>query len=197
MSAEEVRDEALTCRNCGADPRGGTAASAGTGSGFLSSDSYAGRVLFGETRWRTAPFVRRLLAATIDAVLIAIVAIPGALMVMQGWFSEPAHSLGLSAGGSGLLLIALAYALTKDGWPGGAGIGKRILGLRVIVADTGVPCTVARAIARGAVTVVLSSMPYAGWAIEPAVALVAAGGRRLADHVAQTQVVSNREPPRR
>lgn len=135
------------------------------------------------------------MAAGIDAVIVAVVGIPGGFMAVHGWFSEPVRSLGLAAAGSVLALAALAYALTKDGWRGGAGIGKRLLGLRVIDVERGAPCSLVRAVLRGGAVVALASVPYGGWAIEPVVATVAAGGRRLGDHLAGTQVVARAAQP--
>lgn len=193
--AEEERAEAPVCRSCGTDLRATGRAAPRSFAGPLSTDSYLGRILLGETRWPTAPFLRRIVAAAIDAAIVAIVGMPGGFMVAHGWFSEPDRLLGLVAAGSALTLAALVYALTKDGWRGGAGIGKRLLGLRVVDVNLGAPCTLMRAALRGAAMVALTSVPYGGWVIEPVVAVIAAGGRRLGDHLAGTQVVVNAAQP--
>ena len=84
---------------------------------------------------------------------------------------------------------ALFYTFTKDGRPGGQSIGKKMMGLMVVHLESNQPCTMGQSALRHLVLFLLDLVPYLGWLIEPIVLLSAAGGRRLGDMAAGTQVI--------
>jgi uncharacterized RDD family membrane protein YckC len=84
---------------------------------------------------------------------------------------------------------ALWYSFTKDGRPGGQGIGKKMMGLMVVHLQSNQPCNRNQSALRYLVMFLLNLVPYVGWLIEPIVLLAAAGGRRLGDNAAGTQVI--------
>jgi uncharacterized RDD family membrane protein YckC len=88
---------------------------------------------------------------------------------------------------------AIWYAFTKDGRAGGQSIGKKAMGLMVVHLPTNLPCTTRQSALRYLILVGLGLIPYVGWLVEPIVTLVAAGGRRLGDTVAGTQVIAAAE----
>jgi uncharacterized RDD family membrane protein YckC len=84
---------------------------------------------------------------------------------------------------------ALYYSFTKDGRPGGQSIGKKTMGLMVVHLQTNQPCTRGQSALRYLVLFLFNLVPYIGWLVEPIVTLSAAGGRRLGDSAAGTQVI--------
>jgi len=134
-------------------------------------------------------------------------------LIGSGPFAVVALLLGgtsaIGAGGEGALsllgalavatgLWALYYSFTKDGRPGGQSIGKRTMRLMVVHLPTNRPCTTAQSALRAMVLLVLQLVPYVGWLVEPIAVLAVAGGRRLGDQAAGTQVIlaSDWRPPR-
>jgi uncharacterized RDD family membrane protein YckC len=111
-------------------------------------------------------------------------------------FAVAAFAAGSTAAGVLLSIVAVAgsiwalfYAFTKDGRPGGQSIGKKMMGLMVVHLPSNRPCDRGQSALRYLVMFLLNLVPYVGWLIEPMVLLSAAGGRRLGDTAAGTQVI--------
>jgi uncharacterized RDD family membrane protein YckC len=136
-----------------------------------------------------APLGGRFLAALVDGLVM----IPAGLLWVAVVAAAAAGStmlavlLGLAA--SAASLWALFYAFTKDGRPGGQSIGKKMNGLMVVHLQSNQPCNLGQSALRYLVMFLLNLVPYIGWLIEPIVLLSAAGGRRLGDSAAGTQVI--------
>jgi uncharacterized RDD family membrane protein YckC len=90
--------------------------------------------------------------------------------------------------GAILWLIPFVYTLVKDGLGKGQSRGKKMLGLMVAYLPDNVPCTLGDSFVRSLV----GAIPVVGWFVEPAMVLVTADGRRLADKAANTQVIEKR-----
>jgi uncharacterized RDD family membrane protein YckC len=63
------------------------------------------------------------------------------------------------------------------------------MGLMVVHLPSNQPCDRGQSAIRYLVMFLLNLVPYLGWLIEPVVLLAAAGGRRLGDSAAGTQVI--------
>jgi len=107
------------------------------------------------------------------------------------------------------VLAGALYILISDGLYDGRSVGKRIIGLRVVVLGNGAtPCDLRRSIVRNAefgililLYVIIGWVPYIGKLVVGLSAIVlavvetgviitdAAGGARLGDRVAETMVV--------
>jgi len=173
----------------GWDPAPGRA---GPGAPPFSGNSHAADVLTGAgagALYPKAPLGARFLAALVDA----LITLPAALL----WaFAVAAFAADSSALGIVLSIAALAgnvwalfYAFTKDGRPGGQSIGKKMNGLMVVHLQSNRPCDRGQSALRYLVMFLLNLIPYVGWLIEPIVLIAAAGGRRLGDGAAGTQVI--------
>jgi len=96
-------------------------------------------------------------------------------------------------------LAGLAYLLAADGFAGGRGIGKRLIGLQTILPETRESAGFRESIIRNipfAVAYVAFAVPYVGWLATAAIvafeAILIIGnerGRRLGDELAGTQVL--------
>jgi uncharacterized RDD family membrane protein YckC len=165
---------------------------AGAGAPPFSGNSYAADVLTGAgagALYPKAPLGGRFLAALVDGLVILPAFVLGAFLVMAvaAGSTVLAVLLGLATFAAGLW--ALYYAFTKDGRPGGQSIGKKMNRLMVVHLQTNQPCTRGQSALRYLVMFLLNLVPYVGWLIEPIVLLSAAGGRRLGDSAAGTQVI--------
>jgi uncharacterized RDD family membrane protein YckC len=93
-----------------------------------------------------------------------------------------------------VLLVVAAwgvwYVLTKDGNARGAGYGKRAMGLTVVHVGSKKPCSKGQSAIRQLVLHFMYLVPVLGWLTEPVTAFATAGGRRVGDFLAGTQVVS-------
>ncbi len=162
------------------------------GSPPFSGNSYAADVLTGAgagALYPKAPLGGRFLAALVDALVMLPAFILGTFLALAaaGGSTTLAVLLGLATFAAGLW--ALIYAFTKDGRPGGQSIGKKMMGLMVVHLETNQPCNRGQSALRYLVMFLLNLVPYIGWLIEPIVLLSAAGGRRLGDSAAGTQVI--------
>jgi len=81
-----------------------------------------------------ASLPQRLAAQFLDGLVAAIPAIVGFCITM---LLTRAGIILIVVG----VLFALLYTLLADGLEGGQSFGKRIVGIRVVSADTGAPCT--------------------------------------------------------
>ena len=85
-----------------------------------------------------ASLLQRLAARFLDGIVVSIpvCALGYAGMRIYGTVAWPGGVLIAAA-----ILFAMMYGLFSDGLPGGQSLGKRWVGIRVISADTGAPCS--------------------------------------------------------
>ncbi|MFQ5587237.1 MAG: RDD family protein [Nitrospiria bacterium] len=96
-------------------------------------------------------------------------------------------------------LAALSYLLISDGLAGGRSLGKQIIGLQVISAETGDAISFKESIIRNmtlALAFFFTQIPYVGWLLAVLVlgfeSLLLIGnprGRRVGDELAKTQIL--------
>jgi len=165
----------------------------GQGAPPFSGNSYAADVLTGAgagALYPKAPLGGRFLAALVDHLISTV---PAGLLVVAAVsaFLGDATGVGVVFGLLALLAVvwAVFYSFTKDGRPGGQSIGKKMMELMVVHLPSNQPCNMSQSALRNLVMFLLNLVPYVGWLIEPIVLLAAAGGRRLGDTAAGTQVI--------
>lgn len=157
-------------------------------------DSHAAALLDGRDAVRLypkAPLDRRVLALIVDALIACapMGAVGGlAALVAAAGSSGIAIAIGILAGVPAVGWAAY-YQFSKDGLHLGQSIGKKKLGLMVVHLPSNNPCTRSQSALRQLVMVGLNLIPYLGWLVEPVATLAAAGGRRLGDQAAGTQVI--------
>ncbi len=164
----------------------------GPGAPPFSGNSYAADVLTGAgagALYPKAPLGARFLAALVDTLITMPAVLLWVLAVAAFASDATAFGVVLSIAAVAGSIWALYYAFTKDGRPGGQGIGKKMMGLMVVHLPSNQPCTRSQSALRYLVMFLLNLVPYVGWLIEPIVLLAAAGGRRLGDTAAGTQVI--------
>ena len=87
--------------------------------------------------------------------------------------------------GVGVLLVAALfgalYTLFADGLEGGQSIGKRLVGLRVVSAETGAPCTFGQSFVRNLLLMILGPIDW--------IFILGERHQRLGDKAAGTMVV--------
>jgi uncharacterized RDD family membrane protein YckC len=93
------------------------------------------------------------------------------------YFAAKAAGLPLELAVAGWVL----YLLVSDGLPGGQSLGKRVVGIQVVHAETGVPCGYGRSLVRNLSLGLLSPLDE--------LTLLGAQRRRLGDFLARTRVV--------
>ncbi len=133
--------------------------------------------------------LRRSIAYTVDALLSIAVLSCNFVVIFVGMALSPSpEELTPAAVVANLLsmlctsIVGFGYFLARDGLPGGASLGKRLVGVRVVMADSGDPCSVGRSFLRNGILMALG-------AIDLAVPFFRANGRRLGDDIAGTVVV--------
>jgi uncharacterized RDD family membrane protein YckC len=158
----------------------------------FSGNSYAADVLSGAgagALYLKAQLGGRFLAALVDLLITLPAALLWVFVVAAFTAGSTALGVVLSLAAVAGTLWALHYAFTKDGRPGGQSIGKKMMGLMVVHLQSNQPCSRNQSALRCLVMFLLNLVPYVGWLIEPIVLLAAAGGRRLGDAAAGTQVI--------
>jgi len=166
----------------------------GAGAPPFSGNSYAADVLTGAgagALYQKAPLGGRFLAFLVDHFIFMPVLV---LLFMTMYLAFDAKAGMMVAVMVALVTVAVSvwafyYAFTKDGRPGGQSIGKKMMGLMVVHLESNQPCSRGQSALRYLVMFLLNLVPYLGWLIEPIVLLSAAGGRRLGDSAAGTQVI--------
>jgi uncharacterized RDD family membrane protein YckC len=129
--------------------------------------------------FKRAGLLLRAIAKTLDFIIIAAV---GEVIPKAGFFA------------------GLAYLLIGDGLFDGRSLGKKLIGLRVVSADTGEPCSFRDSILRNSIFGIgylLYLIPWLGWifiviviVFEFIVLLGSKDGMRLGDEIAKTKVVA-------
>ena len=199
--AENIQDAAVFCKHCRKDLVEPTTpaepAPTSRVSVPLSPNSYVSEALTGggaAVLYPKAPFGSRVIAFIVDNIISTVPVLLFVVLFYAGVFAAAfnqvfvAVAIGLFVA-LPMLAWAIYYQFTKDGRPGGASIGKKANGLMVVQLATGLPCDKGQSAIRALVLVCLNLIPYVGWFVEPVVALTAAGGRRLGDMAAGTQVI--------
>lgn len=130
--------------------------------------------------YKKAALLLRTIAKILDFIIITAVA-------------EVIPKAGFFAG--------LAYLLIGDGLFEGRSLGKKLIGLRVISADTNEPCAFRDSILRNSIFGIgylFYMIPWFGWiviamvsVIEFIILLGSRDGMRLGDEIAKTKVVMN------
>jgi len=100
-------------------------------------------------------------------------------------------------------LAGLTYMLIGDGLFDGRSLGKKIIGLKVIISDKGEGCSFRESIIRNlpfGIGYILFSIPWIGWvfpliifAFEGLLVIGSEEGMRIGDEIAKTQVVDDRK----
>ena len=139
----------------------------------------------------------RFLALLIDRFIAYGLAVPAALFYVIGIAQYENHdgsaiSVVLIVFAVLLFFIPLTYRFIKDGLGKGQSWGKRAFGLMVVHLPTNTPCTKGQSCLRALISIILNIVPFVGWLIEPIMVLATADGRRLADKIANTQVIEAR-----
>ncbi len=117
----------------------------------------------------------RLLGQTLDGLVAASPII--ALVFLD--------SAGLASGALGMaaVLVSVAYLFLADGLPGGRSLGKRWLGMTVVDARSGEPCTVVQSLVRNLLLAVLGPLDW--------IFIFGERHQRLGDKAAGTIVVAS------
>ena len=142
-----------------------------------------------------APLVNRFFASFLDNVIGYGLAIPASLLYVIGLAqfentNGSVFSIVLLIFAALFFLIPITYIFIKDGLGNGQSWGKKALGLMVVYLPTNTPCSKANSFFRALISGILTFIPLIGWLLEPIMVLATADGRRLADKIANTQVVS-------
>lgn len=139
--------------------------------------------------------LRRCIAYSVDASISIAVLCVNFVVILAGMLVSPSpDELTGTAVVMNLVsllctsVVGFGYFLARDALPGGASVGKRLAGLRVLVAESGEPCTLGRSCARNAVLLGFG-------AIDLVIPFIRANGRRLGDDIAGTMVVGRVAPP--
>jgi uncharacterized RDD family membrane protein YckC len=178
----------------GATPTGTWGPPQGAGTAPFPPNSYAAEVLAPGAPgalYPKAPFGGRFVAYLLDSLIAVVPLMLAGVGVAVGVGSESTPLLVVSgivafAG----LVWSLWYGFTKDGRPNGQSVGKKAMGLMVVHLPTNQPCDRGKSALRYLVLFGLNLIPYVGWLVEPIVTLSAAGGQRLGDKAAGTQVIA-------
>lgn len=164
-----------------------------SGTAPFPPNSYAADVLAAGSGalYPKAPLGGRFVAYLLDSLISSI---PAFVLVMAAFGAGMAESGGLAVVLGLLAAVAVVWAIwygfTKDGRPNGQSIGKKVMGLMVVHLPTNQPCNRGQSALRALVMIGLNLIPYVGWLVEPVVTLSAAGGQRLGDKAAATQVIA-------
>ncbi len=192
------------------------------GSKFCPKDG--GAVTIGgkreESSFQPFPFMRtypkagvgaRFIASLIDSfIILGLMLIPIAIFFFGFAMLEESnrytgYGSSSSAGTAGiavaLFIVALifyvaimVYAYIKDGFGEGQSPGKKMMGIRVINVNTGMPCTKMESFLRALTSgFVASLLPILGIFIDPIMILASADGKKVGDKFANTQVINCEE----
>jgi uncharacterized RDD family membrane protein YckC len=104
-----------------------------------------------------ASLPQRLAAQFLDGLVVAVpvLALVYGGTALYGFIDWPAGVLIAAA-----IFYALTYVLFSDGLAGGQSLGKRWVGIRVISAETGAPCTYRQSFVRNILLSVLGPIDW-------------------------------------
>lgn len=167
-----------------------------------SKDSFGNRI------YPKASLGKRLIAIILDILIIMPLSIPTIIIFFRGFVSIISSSFGGSESSDNPLLyiaavfmfiIAFIYGLIKDGLGEGQSWGKKAVGLMVVYLPNNTPCTKGQSCLRylsGFLVGIIAIIPVIGWLIalliEPVMVLATVDGRRIADKIANTQVIEKK-----
>ena len=145
-----------------------------------------------------APLGNRFIASLLDGLIGFLLSIPSLIFLITGisassnYYSSADEGIGLIILGVFFLALPIAYGCIKDGLGEGQSPGKKIVGLMVVNLDNNTPCNKGKSSLRYLISSLIVIVPYLNiltmW-IEPIMVLVAEDGRKVADKVANTQVI--------
>ncbi len=124
----------------------------------------------------------RFVASFLDGLIMSAAWLPLIIgfATDEGFF----YFIGIITG-----IWAIWYNFTKDGRPNGQSIGKKAMGLMVVNLNTNLPCSKGTS----ALRLLLWLIPYIGgfiYLIDCIMILASDNGRRIGDHLANTQVIA-------
>ena len=143
-------------------------------------------------RYAKVRFRRRLGARLLDSFVPALPMLGFGLLAGVGAIIGGAGGILTVLGFLGVfctIIWGMYYAFTKDGRERGQSIGKKRLNLMVVNVTTNKPCTKGESALRELDLFFLQMIPIVGWLVEPIFMLASKDGRRLGDHLADTQVI--------
>lgn len=137
----------------------------------------------------------RFIASLIDSIVMSALAIPAIILYSLGMAELGKYDYENKAAIFFILALVLyifptTYSLIKDGLYKGQSVGKKVVGLRVINLSNNSPCSISVSCLRNIIGGIIGVIPIVGWLIEPIMVLATDKGRRIADKVANTQVVN-------
>jgi uncharacterized RDD family membrane protein YckC/RNA polymerase subunit RPABC4/transcription elongation factor Spt4 len=145
-----------------------------------------------------APLGSRFGAYLLDGLFGLLLAIPSLIFIIGGisssasYYSRRDEGIGLIIIGVLFLALPIVYGLIKDGLGEGQSWGKKIVGLMVVNLDNNTPCNKGKSFLRALISGLIVAVPYLNlltmW-IEPIMVLATDDGRKVADKVANTQVI--------
>ena len=145
-----------------------------------------------DTYYAKAPVGSRILAALLDGLIAAGLAVPGIIFYVIGMVRLSSLNGGGAAGmfvvAAFLYIIPVVYSFIKDGIGNGQSLGKKAFGLMVVHLPSNTPCTKGNSALRALISGLVSAI-FIGWLIELILVLVTEDGQRLADKAASTQVI--------
>jgi uncharacterized RDD family membrane protein YckC len=166
----ENDSDAHFCENCGAK---------------LATENFTAS----QTGYPKAPLAKRFTAALLDGFImfgffLSTAVVCNLIYSMFNFNGVDTDSL------SALLSVIppVIYTFIKDGLGEGQSWGKKAVGLMVVYLPNGKPCTKVQSAVR-AMILGLLSITLIGWVVEPIMVLATSDSRRLADKVANTQVI--------
>jgi uncharacterized RDD family membrane protein YckC len=154
----------------------------------------ANTVLPNSGTYPKASLGNRFLASLLDGLITIGLAIPAIIFYAIGMAQLDSHRRSDDAFvwfifAVFLYFIPLIYSFIKDGLGQGQSWGKKAVGLMVVYLPKNTPCTKGESAIRCLIGSLLGIIPFVGWLIEPIMVLANEDGRRLADKVANTQVI--------
>lgn len=137
----------------------------------------------------------RFLASLLDGLIMAGLAIPAiifyaiGMVQLDNYYSGSDDAIPFFIIAAFLYFIPLVYSFIKDGLGKGQSWGKKAVGLMVVYLPNNTACTIGQSCLRCLIGGLLGIIPFVGWLVEPIMVLATEDGRRLADKVANTQVI--------
>jgi uncharacterized RDD family membrane protein YckC len=184
--AEQVQDAAKVCKHCHRSIVEEASAPPFAANSHLAAVLQDPRA----SLYPKAPFGARFLAWILDCLVVGVPVALATGFILLAFLAGPLVGVPIAIlVGLPVAVWALYYQFTKDGRGNGQSVGKKSMGLMVVHLQTNNPCSRGQSALRALVQCGLNLIPYLGWLIEPGVTVAAAGGRRLGDHAAGTQVI--------